>query len=175
MCFIYKDVLYADRFQIHDFRDFSPSLTDNKIFVSPTGKVTIAVMGYVPKDIDDVLERLERGFEVYMTEMKSKKDRESTQLTFEQVITAVDIDFMGVFRPNSKTYSPIITAPGKTDKRVVNFYKADDEVKLFTPPYLFAMLDAGMTPAQIFKGISLYKGTVSREFTAYDLKKKKFI
>ena len=37
------------------------------------------------------------------------------------------------------------------------------------------MLNAGMTPAQVFKGVSLYKGTISKEFTAYDLKKKKFI
>ena len=56
MCFLYKDVLYADCFQIHDFKDFAPSLTDNKIFVSESGKVVIAIMGNVPENIPDILD-----------------------------------------------------------------------------------------------------------------------
>ena len=175
MCFLYKDVLYADCFQIHDYKNFAPSLTDNKIFVSESGKVVIAIMGNVPENIPDILERLERGFEVYSTEIKSKKDKDSTTLTFDQIITNIDVDMLAIFRTSAKKYFSLVTAAGHGDKRVVNHNTERYDARLFTPSYVFAMLNAGMTPAQVFKGVSLYKGTVSREFTAYDLKKKKFI
>ena len=51
MCFLYNDVLYADCFQIHDYKNFAPSLTDNKIFISESGNVVIAIMGNVPENI----------------------------------------------------------------------------------------------------------------------------
>ena len=176
MCFLYNDVLYADCFQIHDYKNFAPSLTDNKIFVSESGKVVIAIMGNVPENIPDILERLERGFEVYSTEIKSKKDKDSTTLTFDQIITNIDVDMLAIFRTSAKKYFSLVTAAaGRDDKRVVNHNGDKDQVRLFTPSFVFAMLNAGMTPAQVFKGVSLYKGTISREFTAYDLKKKKFI
>ena len=69
----------------------------------------------------------------------------------------------------------MVTTAGRGDKRVVNHNGDKDQASLFTPSCVFAMLNAGMTPAQVFKGVSLYKGTISKEFTAYDLKKKKFI
>ena len=175
MCFLYKDVLYADCFQIHDYKNFAPSLTDNKIFVSESGKVVIAIMGNVPENIPDILERLERGFEVYSTEIKSKKDKDSTTLTFDQIITNIDVDMLAIFRTSAKKYFSLVTAAGCGDKRVVNHNSDKDQARLFTPSFVFAMLNAGMTPAQVFKGVSLYKGTISKEFTAYDLKKKKFI
>ena len=175
MCFLYKDVLYADCFQIHDYKNFAPSLTDNKIFVSESGKVVIAIMGNVPENIPDILERLERGFEVYSTEIKSKKDKDSTTLTFDQIITNIDVDMLAIFRTSAKKYFSLVTAAGRDDKRVVNHNSDKDQARLFTPSFVFAMLNAGMTPAQVFKGVSQYKGTISREFTAYDLKKKKFI
>ena len=175
MCFLYKDVLYADCFQIHDYKNFAPSLTDNKIFVSESGKVVIAIMGNVPENIPDILERLERGFEVYSTEIKSKKDKDSATLTFDQIITNIDVDMLAIFRTSAKKYFSLVTALGNEDKRVVNHNTERYDARLFTPSFVFAMLNAGMTPAQVFKGVSQYKGTISKEFTAYDLKKKKFI
>ena len=175
MCFLYNDVLYADCFQIHDFKDFAPSLTDNKIFVSESGKVVIAIMGTVPENIPDILERLERGHEVWKSDIKAKKDLDSSTLTLDQIIINIDVDMLAIFRTSAKKYFSLVTALGKEDKRVVNHNGDKDQARLFTPSYVFAMLNAGMTPAQVFKGVSLYKGTVSREFTAYDLKKKKFI
>lgn len=175
MCFLYKDVLYADCFQIHGYKNFAPSLTDNKIFVSESGKVVIAIMGNVPENIPDILERLERGFEVYSTEIKSKKDKDSTTLTFDQIITYIDVDMLAIFRTSAKKYFSLVTVAGRGDKRVSEVFADKDQARLFAPSYVFAMLNAGMTPAQVFKGVSLYKGSISKEFTAYDLKKKKFI
>ncbi len=175
MCFLYKDVLYADCFQIHDYKNFAPSLTDNKIFVSESGKVVIAIMGNVPENIPDILERLERGFEVYSTEIKSKKDKDSTTLTFDQIITNIDVDMLAIFRTSAKKYFSLVTALGSENKRVIDHNSDKEQARLFTPSYVFAMLNVGMTPAQVFKGVSLYKGSISKEFTAYDLKKKKFI
>ena len=175
MCFLYNDVLYADCFQIHDYKNFAPSLTDNKIFISESGKVVIAIMGNVPENIPDILERLERGFEVYSTEIKSKKDKDSTTLTFDQIITNIGVDMLAIFRTSAKKYFSLVSAAGRGDKRVVNHNTERYDARLFTPSYVFPMLNAGMTPAQVFKGVSQYKGTISKEFTAYDLKKKKFI
>ena len=174
MCFLYNDVLYADCFQIHDHMDFAPSLTDNKIFVSESRKVIIAIMGKVPENIPDILERLERGLEVWMSDIKAKKDLDKSTLTFDQIIMNIDVDMLAIFRASSKKYFSLVTGPGD-DGRVVNHHGAKDQARLFTPTYVFAMLKAGMTPAQVFKGASQYKGTISKEFTAYDLKKKKFI
>ena len=175
MCFLYNDVLYADCFQIHDYKNFAPSLTDNKIFVSESGNVVIAIMGNVPENIPDILERLERGHEVWKSDIKAKKDLDSSTLTLDQIIINIDVDMLAIFRTSAKNYFSLVTAAGRGDKRVVNHNTERDKARLFTPSYVFAMLNAGMTPAQVFKGVSLYKGTVSREFTAYDLKKKKFI
>ena len=175
MCFLYNDVLYADCFQIHDYKNFAPSLTDNKIFISESGNVVIAIMGNVPENIPDILERLERGYEVWKADKKAKKDFDSSMLTFDQIIMNIDVDMLAIFRTSAKKYFSLVTAAGRGDKRVVNHNGDKDQARLFTPSYVFAMLNAGMTPAQVFKGVSLYKGTVSREFTAYDLKKKKFI
>ena len=175
MCFLYNDVLYADCFQIHDYKNFAPSLTDNKIFISESGNVIIAIMGNVPENIPDILERLERGYEVWKADIKAKKDFDSTMLTFDQIIINIDVDMLAIFRTSAKKYFSLVTAHGREDKRVVNHNTERYDARLFTPSFVFAMLNAGMTPAQVFKGVSLYKGTVSREFTAYDLKKKKFI
>ena len=175
MCFLYNDVLYADCFQIHDYKNFAPSLTDNKIFISESGKVIIAIMGNVPENIPDILERLERGYEVWKSDIKAKKDLDSSMLTFDQIIMNIDVDMLAIFRTSAKKYFSLVTAADRGDKRVVNHNGDKDQARLFTPSYVFAMLNAGMTPAQVFKGVSLYKGTISREFTAYDLKKKKFI
>ena len=175
MCFLYKDVLYADCFQIHDYKNFAPSLTDNKIFVSESGKVVIAIMGNVPENIPDILERLERGFEVWKSDIKAKKDLDSSIQTFNQIIINIDVDMLAFFRSSAKKYFSLVTALGGENKRVVNHNGDKDQARMFTPSFVFAMLNAGMTPAQVFKGVSLYKGTISKEFTAYDLKKKKFI
>ena len=175
MCFLYNDVLYADRFQIHDHKNFAPSLTDNKIFVSESGKVIIAIMGKVPENIPDILERLERGHEVWKSDIKAKKDFDSSVDTFDQIIINIDVDMLAIFRTSAKKYFSLVTGGGDGGKRVVNHSGSGSETRLFTPSYVFAMLNVGMTPAQVFKGVSQYKGTVSREFTAYDLKKKKFI
>ena len=174
MCFLYNDVLYADCFQIHDYKNFAPSLTDNKIFISESGNVVIAIMGHVPENIPDILERLERGYEVWKADIKAKKDFDSSMLTFDQIIINIDVDMLAFFRSSAKKYFSLVTAPGD-DGRVVNHNGAKDQARLFTPTYVYAMLKAGMTPAQVFKGASQYKGTISKEFTAYDLKKKKFI
>ena len=190
MCFLYNDVLYADCFQIHDYKNFAPSLTDNKIFVSESGKVIIAIMGNVPENIPDILERLERGYEVWKSDIKAKKDLDSSTLTFDQIIMKdldsstltfdqiimnIDVDMLAIFRTTAKKYFSLVTAAGCGNKRVVDHNSDKEQARLFTPSYVFAMLNAGMTPAQVFKGVSLYKGTISKEFTAYDLKKKKFI
>ena len=175
MCFLYNDVLYADCFQIHDYKNFAPSLTDNKIFISESGNVVIAIMGNVPENIPDILERLERGYEVWKSDIKAKKDFDSSMLTFNQIIINIDVDMLAFFRSSAKKYFSLATALDSENKRVVNHNTERDDARLFTPSYVFAMLNAGMTPAQVFKGVSLYKGTISREFTAYDLKKKKFI
>ena len=175
MCFLYKDVLYADCFQIHDYKNFAPSLTDNKIFISESGNVVIAIMGNVPENIPDILERLERGYEVWKSDIKAKKDFDSSMLTFNQIIINIDVDMLAFFRSSAKKYFSLVTALGSENKRVVNHNIGRHGARLFTPSYIFAMLNAGMTPAQVFKGVYQYKGTVSREFTAYDLKKKKFI
>ena len=176
MCFLYNDVLYADCFQIHDYKNFAPSLTDNKIFVSESGKVVIAIMGDVPENIPDILERLERAHEVWKADKKAKKDFDSSMQTFNQIIINIDVDMLAIFRTSAKNYFSLVTAAaGRGDKRVVNHNGDKDRARLFTPSYVIAMLDAGMTPAQVFKGVSQYKGTISKEFTAYDLKKKKFI
>ena len=175
MCFLYKDVLYADCFQIHDYKNFAPSLTDNKIFISESGNVVIAIMGNVPENIPDILERLERGYEVWKSDIKAKKDLDSSMLTFDQIIMNIDVDMLAIFRTSAKKYFSLVTAADRGDKRVVNHNGDKDQARLFTPSFVFAMLNAGMTPAQVFKGVSQYKGTISREFTAYDLKKKKFI
>ena len=175
MCFLYNDVLYADCFQIHDYKNFAPSLTDNKIFISESGNVVIAIMGNVPENIPDILERLERGYEVWKSDIKAKKDFDSSMLTFDQIIMNIDVDMLAFFRASAKKYFSLVTALDSENKRVVNHNTERYEALLFTPSFVFAMLNAGMTPAQVFKGVSQYKGTVSREFTAYDLKKKKFI
>lgn len=175
MCFLYNDVLYADCFQIHDYKNFAPSLTDNKIFISESGNVVIAIMGNVPENIPDILERLDRGYEVWKADIKAKKDLDSSKLTFDQIIMNVDVDMLAIFRTNAKKYFSLITATGGDGSRVVEHGSEGFEQRLFTPSFVFAMLNAGMTPAQVFKGVSQYKGTISREFTAYDLKKKKFI
>ena len=175
MCFLYNDVLYADCFQIHDYKNFAPSLTDNKIFISESGKVIIAIMGNVPENIPDILERLERGYEVWKSDIKAKKDLDSSMLTFDQIIMNIDVDMLAFFRASAKKYFSLVTALDSENKRVVNHNGDKDQARLFTPSYVFAMLNAGMTPAQVFKGVSQYKGTISKEFTAYDLKKKKFI
>lgn len=174
MCFLYKGVLYADRFQIHDHKEFAPSLTDNKIFVSESGNVVIAIMGKVPENIPDILERLERCLEVWKSDIKAKKDKDNATRTFEQIIKNIDVDMLAVFYNSAKKYFSLVTGPGD-DGRVVNHHGTSDQVKLYAPTYIFPMLDAGMTPAQVFKGFSQYSGTISKEFTAYDLKKKKFI
>ena len=175
MCFLYNDVLYADCFQIHDYKNFAPSLTDNKIFISESGNVVIAIMGNVPENIPDILERLERAHEVWKADKKAKKDLDSSMQTFNQIIINIDVDMLAIFRTSAKNYFSLVTALGNEDKRVVNHNTERHDARLFTPSFVFAMLNVGMTPAQVFKGVSLYKGTVSREFTAYDLKKKKFI
>ena len=175
MCFLYNDVLYADCFQIHDYKNFAPSLTDNKIFISESGNVVIAIMGNVPENIPDILERLERAHEVWKADKKAKKDFDSSMLTFDQIIINIDVDMLAIFRTSAKKYFSLVTAADRGDKRVVTHNGDKDQARLFTPSFVFAMLNAGMTPAQVFKGVSQYKGTVSREFTAYDLKKKKFI
>ena len=175
MCFLYNDVLYADCFQIHDYKNFAPSLTDNKIFISESGNVVIAIMGNVPENIPDILERLERGYEVWKSDIKAKKDLDSTTLTFDQIIINIDVDMLVIFRTSAKNYFSLVTALGSEDKRAVSHNTERRDARLSTPSYVFAMLNAGMTPAQVFKGVSQYMGTVSREFTAYDLKKKKFI
>ena len=175
MCFLYNDVLYADCFQIHDYKNFAPSLTDNKIFISESGNVVIAIMGNVPENIPDTLERLERGYEVWKADKKAKEDFDSSMLTFDQIIINIDVDMLAIFRTSAKNYFSLVTVLGNEDKRVVNHNGDKDQARLFTPSFVFAMLNAGMTPAQVFKGVSQYMGTVSREFTAYDLKKKKFI
>lgn len=175
MCFLYNDVLYADCFQIHDYKNFAPSLTDNKIFISESGNVVIAIMGNVPENIPDILERLERGYEVWKSDIKAKKDFDSSMLTFDQIIMNIDVDMLAFFRSSAKKYFTLATALGSENKRVVNHNTERHDARLFTPSFVFAMLNAGMTPAQVFKGVSQYKGTISREFTAYDLKKKKFI
>ena len=175
MCFLYNDVLYADRFQIHDHKNFAPSLTDNKIFVSESGKVIIAIMGKVPENIPDILERLERGHEVWKSDIKAKKDFDSSVDTFDQIIINIDVDMLAIFRTSAKKYFSLVTAADDGGKRVVNHSGSGSETRLFTPTYVYAMLKAGMTPAQVFKGASQYKAVISKEFTAYDLKKKKFI
>ena len=175
MCFLYNDVLYADCFQIHDYKNFAPSLTDNKIFISESGNVVIAIMGNVPENIPDILERLERAHEVWKADKKAKKDFDSSMLTFDQIIINIDVDMLAIFRSSARKYFSLVTTRGGGDKRIVNHNGDKDQARLFTPSYVFAMLNAGMTPAQVFKGVSQYKGTISKEFTAYDLKKKKFI
>ena len=175
MCFLYNDVLYADCFQVHDYKNFAPSLTDNKIFISESGNVVIAIMGNVPENIPDILERLERGYEVWKAYKKAKKDFDSSIQTFNQIIINIDVDMLAIFRSSARKYFSLVTGAGCGDKRVVNHNSDKDQARLFTPSFVFAMLNAGMTPAQVFKGVSLYKGTISKEFTAYDLKKKKFI
>ena len=175
MCFLYNDVLYADCFQIHDYKNFAPSLTDNKIFISESGNVVIAIMGNVPENIPDILERLERAHEVWKADKKAKKDFDSSMQTFNQIIINIDVDMLVIFRSSAKKYFSLVTALGREDKRAVSLNTERYDARLSTPSYVIAMLDAGMTPAQVFKGVSQYKGTVSREFTAYDLKKKKFI
>ena len=175
MCFLYNDVLYADCFQIHDYKNFAPSLTDNKIFISESGNVVIAIMGNVPENIPDILERLERAHEVWKADKKAKKDFDSSMQTFNQIIINIDVDMLVIFRSSAKKYFSLVTALGREDKRAVSHNTERYDARLSTPSYVFAMLNAGMTPAQVFKGVSQYKGTVSREFTAYDLKKKKFI
>jgi hypothetical protein len=104
MCFLYKDVLYADCFQIHDHENFAPSLTDNKIFISESGNVVIAIMGNVPENIPDILERLERGYEVWKSDIKAKKDLDSPTLTFDQIIMNIDVDMLAIFRTSAKKY-----------------------------------------------------------------------
>ena len=175
MCFLYNDVLYADCFQIHDYKNFAPSLTDNKIFVSESGKVIIAIMGNVPENIPDILERLERAHEVWKAYKKAKKDFDSSIQTFNQIIINIDVDMLAIFRSSARKYFSLVTALGREDKRAVSLNTERYDARLSTPSYVIAMLDAGMTPAQVFKGVSQYKGTISKEFTAYDLKKKKFI
>ena len=177
MCFLKNHILYADCFQIRDYTNCTPGMTDNKISISESKRVIIAVMGKVPADDKQVLERLERAFDVYLEEIKAKKDKESSTLTFDQSIMAIDIDMLMVFKTSAKKGFVKVTAssPGNNPKRVVVDNAFDDEVLMFSPTHTFAMMEAGMTPAQVFKGVSQYKGTVSREFTAYDLKKKKFI
>ena len=175
MCFLYNDVLYADRFQIHDHKNFAPSLTDNKIFISESGNVVIAIMGNVPENIPDILERLERAHEVWKADKKAKKDFDSSMQTFNQIIINIDVDMLMIFRSSAKKYFSLVTALGREDKRAVSLNTERYDARLSTPSYVIAMLDAGMTPAQVFKGVSQYKGTISKEFTAYDLKKKKFI
>ena len=112
MCFLYDDVLYADCFQIHDYKNFAPSLTDNKIFVSESGKVIIAIMGNVPENIPDILERLERGHEVWKSDIKAKKDLDSSTLTFDQIIMNIDVDMLAIFRTTAKKYFSLVTAAG---------------------------------------------------------------
>ena len=175
MCFLYNDVLYADRFQIHDHKNFAPSLTDNKIFISESGNVVIAIMGNVPENIPDILERLERAHEVWKADKKAKKDFDSSMQTFNQIIINIDVDMLAIFRTSAKKYFSLVTADDDGGKRVVNHSGSGSETRLFTPTYIYAMLKAGMTPAQVFKGASQYKAVISKEFTAYDLKKKKFI
>ena len=175
MCFLYNDVLYADCFQIHDYKNFAPSLTDNKIFISESGNVVIAIMGDVPENIPDILERLERAHEVWKADKKAKKDFDSSMQTFNQIIINIDVDMLVIFRSSAKKYFSLVTGLGREDKRVVSLNTERYDARLSTPSYVIAMLDAGMTPAQVFKGVSQYKGTISKEFTAYDLKKKKFI
>ena len=175
MCFLYNDVLYADCFQIHDYKNFAPSLTDNKIFISESGNVVIAIMGDVPENIPDILERLERAHEVWKADKKAKKDFDSSMQTFNQIIINIDVDMLVIFRSSAKKYFSLVTALGREDKRAVSLNTERYDARLSTPSYVIAMLDAGMTPAQVFKGVSQYKGTISKEFTAYDLKKKKFI
>ena len=175
MCFLYNDVLYADRFQIHDYKNFAPSLTDNKIFISESGNVVIAIMGNVPENIPDILERLERAHEVWKADKKAKKDFDSSMQTFNQIIINIDVDMLAIFRTSAKKYFSLVTALGREDKRAVSLNTERYDARLSTPSYVIAMLDAGMAPAQVFKGVSQYMGTISKEFTAYDLKKKKFI
>ena len=174
MCFLYNDVLYADCFQVHDYKNFAPSLTDNKIFISESGNVVIAIVGNVPENIPDILERLERAHEVWKADKKAKKDFDSSMQTFNQIIINIDVDMLAIFRTSAKKYFSLVTGPGD-DGRVVNHSGSGSEARLFTPTYVYAMLKAGMTPAQVFKGASQYKAIISKEFTAYDLKKKKFI
>ena len=175
MCFLYNDVLYADCFQIHDYKNFAPSLTDNKIFISESGNVVIAIMGDVPENIPDILERLERAHEVWKADKKAKKDFDSSMQTFNQIIINIDVDMLVIFRSSAKKYFSLVTALGREGIRAVSLNTERYDARLSTPSYVIAMLDAGMTPAQVFKGVSQYKGTISKEFTAYDLKKKKFI
>ena len=118
---------------------------------------------------------LTRTFKGHVADKKAKKDFDSSMQTFNQIIINIDVDRLAIFRTSAKKYFSLVTGLGDGDKRIVSHNTERYDAWLFTPSFVFAMLNAGMTPAQVFKGVSLYKGTVSREFTAYDLKKKKFI
>lgn len=174
MCFYDQGVLYADRFQISDYRNYTPSLTDNKIFVTPNGRVVVAIMGRVPSDMDDFYKRLENINAVLTSDFNKKVPTEELVLRKNSLIKNLDLDLMIA---NYMTDDGWIcdTSFMSGSERFVIVIPVASTRGFYTATNIESLLKAGMKPAQIFKGMNLFKGTVSKEFTAYDLRKRCFI
>lgn len=177
MCFLFNGILYADRFQIRDYENYMPTLIDNKIFVSSDKKVIMAVMGLVPADMDDVMERMEKILYTFSIDVKkSSKDGGMAAAieTLKNSIKSLKLTFMVVFKTTKQTMFTVLsnTIDGETQ---IQTYGDGKNVRFLGPSGTIAFLEYGLTPAAVFKGVKDFKGTVSAEHTAYDIKKNKFI
>lgn len=171
MTFIYKDVLYADHFQVLDYEDCYPTITDKKIYVSKSKKTVIAIMGKVPEDPQAFVEQLETNLFIYDKDPKKTDEahQEASKL-LRKSIKVHDVVFLGNYKGRNLTFNIL-------SNKDVYFLRENPEIK----PYygclasVYPMLDIGMTPAEIFKGYALTKGIISEKYTAFDLKTRKFI
>lgn len=171
MTFIYKDVLYADHFQVLDFKYCHPAITDKKIYVSKSKKTVIAIMDKVPEDPQAFVEQIETNLIIYDKAPKKTKEahREASDLV-RKSIAVHDIVFLGNYKGRNLAFNILFNDD-------VYFLDKDSVIKPFfgCSDSIYPMLDFGMTPAEIFKGYSLTKGTISEKYTAFDLQTRKFI
>lgn len=171
MTFIYNDVLYADHFQVLDFKYCHPAITDKKIYVSKSKRTVVAIMDKVPEDPQAFVEQLETNLIIYNKAPKKTKEahREASDLV-RKSIAAQDIVFLGNYKDRKLTFNILVTGD-------VYFLDEDSVIKPFYGclPSIYPMLDSGMTPGEIFKGYSLTKATISEKYTAFDLQTRKFI
>lgn len=171
MTFIYKDVLYADHFQVLDYTDFYPSNTDKKIYVSKSKKTVIAIMGKVPEDPQAFVEQLETNIVIYdKTPKKTDETYQEASKLLRKSIVVHGVVFLGNYKNKNFTFNIF-------SNKDVYFLDKDTEIKPYygCSPSIYPMLDSGMTPAEIFKGYSMTKGTISEKYTAFDLQTRKFI
>ena len=178
ICFYHQGILYSDKFQILDYKNYIKNVVDNKIYETADKNAVIAVMGKVPADMNKTLERIERITSVCRAQIKTKKDYTEILKMLKASLEQLKMSFILVVYFN-KTARVIVRSLYTNSKdnspTDVKITTTNETVSLYGPRTIPALLDAGMPPERIFYGVSTYSNTVTKSYTAYDLTARKFI